>query len=232
MIEVNGVTKRYGRATVVHDVSLRCEPGTVTGFVGPNGAGKSTTLRIICGLTRPDRGRALVCGRAFRDLDRPGRRCGVLLDAGAQHAGRTARETLLLSARLLGAPPARADEVLDLVGLAPHARRRVRGFSLGMRQRLGVGHALLGRPEVLILDEPANGLDPEGIRWMRELLRTHAEQGGTVLLSSHLLSEVERTADHLVVLAAGRVVAAGSRTALAGPDGLEAEFLRLTAAPR
>jgi ABC-2 type transport system ATP-binding protein len=230
MIEVDGVTKRYGRTPVVDGVSLRCEPGTVTGFVGPNGAGKSTTLRIVCGLTRPDRGRALVCGVPFRRLRAPGRRCGVLLDAAAQHAGRTGRETLRLSARLLGVPNARVDEVIELVGLAGVAHRRIRGYSLGQRQRLGVGHALLGEPEVLILDEPANGLDPEGIRWMRELLRGHAGRGGTVLLSSHLLAEVERTADRLVVLAAGRVVAAGGRAELAGPDGFEAEFLRLTGA--
>ncbi|HTJ33716.1 MAG TPA: ATP-binding cassette domain-containing protein, partial [Dactylosporangium sp.] len=166
MIEVDELSKSYGRRAAVDGVSFRCEPGTVTGFLGPNGAGKSTTLRMICGLTRPTRGRALVCGAPYRALADPGRRCGVLLDAAAQHAGRTGREALALSARIVGAPAGRVDELLELVGLAgPAARRRVGAYSLGMRQRLGVAYALLGEPEVLILDEPANGLDPEGIRW-------------------------------------------------------------------
>jgi ABC-2 type transport system ATP-binding protein len=229
MIEVDELSRSYGGRPAVDRVSLRCEPGTVTGFLGPNGAGKSTTLRMICGLTRPARGRALVCGVPYRMLPDPGRRCGVLLDAGAQHAGRSGREALALSARVLGVPAARVDEVLELAGLvAAVARRRVGGYSLGQRQRLGVAHALLGAPEVLILDEPANGLDPEGIRWMRRLLRGHADAGGTVLLSSHLLAEVERVADRLVVLAAGRVVARGTPAEVAAGGDLEDEFLRLT----
>ncbi|RCG32348.1 ATP-binding cassette domain-containing protein [Sphaerisporangium album] len=230
MIEVNHLSKRYGDQIAVDAVSFRCEPGTITGFLGPNGAGKSTTLRMICGLTPPTSGEALVCGVPYRSLPVPGRRVGVLLDASAQHAGRTGREVLALSAQVLGVAGARVEELLDLVGLAgPAARKRVRGFSLGMRQRLGIAHALLGEPEVLILDEPANGLDPEGIRWMRHLLREHAARGGTVLLSSHLLHEIERTADRLVVIAGGRVVGRGGRDEiLAGGGDLEEEFLRLT----
>ncbi|GAA3787555.1 hypothetical protein GCM10022226_02340 [Sphaerisporangium flaviroseum] len=230
MIEVNHLSKRYGGQVAVDTVSFRCEPGTITGFLGPNGAGKSTTLRMICGLTPPTSGEALVCGVPYRSMGNPGRQVGVLLDASAQHTGRTGREVLALSAQVLGIGAARVEELLDLVGLAgPAARKRVRGYSLGMRQRLGIAHALLGEPEVLLLDEPANGLDPEGIRWMRRLLREHAARGGTVLLSSHLLSEVERTADRLVVIARGRVVGQGGRDELvAAGDDLEEEFLRLT----
>ncbi|GAA3305462.1 ATP-binding cassette domain-containing protein [Dactylosporangium vinaceum] len=229
MIEVEELWRWYSGRPVVAAASFRCEPGTVTGFLGPNGAGKSTTLRMLCGLTRPSRGRAKICGVPYRALGNPGRRCGVLLDAGAQHGGRTGRETLILAARIMGVPKARVDAVLERVGLAgPAARQRVGTYSLGMRQRLGVGQALLGAPEVLILDEPANGLDPEGIRWMRRLLRDHADAGGTVLLSSHLLAEVERIADRLVVIAGGRIVAQGTRSELAGPGDLEDEFLRLT----
>jgi ABC-2 type transport system ATP-binding protein len=185
---------------------------------------------MICGLTAPTSGGSLVGGVPYRSLANPGRRVGVLLDAAAQHAGRTGREVLALSAQVLGVAPARVGEVLDLVGLAgPAARKRVRGYSLGMRQRLGIAHALLGEPELLILDEPANGLDPEGIRWLRRLLREHAAQGGTVLLSSHLLAEVERTADRIVVIARGRIVAQGRRDELVAAGGdLEEEFLRLT----
>ncbi len=230
MIEVQVLSKRYGDRLAVAEVSLRCEPGTITGFLGPNGAGKSTTLRMICGLTPPTSGSALVCGVPYRSLANPGRQVGVLLDASAQHAGRTGREVLALSALVLGVGATRVDELLDRVGLAgPAARQRVRGYSLGMRQRLGIAHALLGEPEVLILDEPANGLDPQGFQWMRGLLREHAARGGTVLLSSHLLQEVDRTADRFVVITRGRVVAQGSRDQLVASGGdLEDEFLRLT----
>jgi ABC-2 type transport system ATP-binding protein len=230
MIEVNHLSKRYGGQLAVDAVSFRCEPGTVTGFLGPNGAGKSTTLRMICGLTTPTSGGALVCGVPYRSLASPGHRVGVLLDASAQHAGRTGREVLALSGQVLGTATGRVTELLDLVGLGgPAAGKRVRGYSLGMRQRLGIAHSLLGEPEVLILDEPANGLDPEGIRWMRRLLREHAARGGTVLLSSHLLPEVERIADRLVVIARGRVVGQGNRDELVAAGGdLEEEFLRLT----
>jgi ABC-2 type transport system ATP-binding protein len=222
MIEVQELTKRYGAQTAVDGVTFSCEPGTVTGFLGPNGAGKSTTLRMICGLTPPTAGSARVAGVPYRRLANPGRQVGVLLDAGAQHAGRTGRETLALSAQVLGVPGDRVDELIERVGLPPSAaRKRVRGYSLGMRQRLGVAHAMLADPPLLILDEPANGLDPEGIRWMRDLLRAHADSGGTVLLSSHLLHEVEALADRIVMIVGGTIRAQGDkRELLAGADGV------------
>ncbi|MCD6726280.1 MAG: ATP-binding cassette domain-containing protein [Solirubrobacteraceae bacterium] len=220
MIESHGLTKRLGGCLVVDDVSFRCEPGTVTGFLGPNGAGKTTTMRMICGLLNPDRGWAHVLGGAYRSLPNPGRRVGILLDAAAQHGGRRGREALAVSARTIGVDERRIDGLLELVGLdRAAARKRVRQYSLGMRQRLGLAHALLGSPEVLILDEPANGLDPEGMRWMRELLRDFADRGGTVLLSSHLLHEVEAVADQLVIIGAGKVVAQGARHELLAGAG-------------
>jgi ABC-2 type transport system ATP-binding protein len=210
MITTDSLSKSYGATTVVRDVSFSCDPGTITGFLGPNGAGKSTTLRMITGLTHPDAGTATVDGRPFAELPNPLRVAGTLLDASAMHAGRTGRATLRIAARMAGLPDSRVEQVLTRVGLAGAAAdRRVGDYSLGMRQRLGIGQALLGDPRVLILDEPANGLDPEGIAWMRSLLRDFADRGGTVLLSSHLLSEVQATADHLVVIAAGNVVASG-----------------------
>jgi ABC-2 type transport system ATP-binding protein len=221
MITVEQVTKRYGGATAVNDVSFRCEPGTVTGFLGPNGAGKSTTLRIIAGLTHPTAGAATVLGRNYRKLPNPGREVGVLLDASAQHAGRTGRETLAISAATIGVPKTRIPELLKLVGLPDSAaKKRVGKYSLGMRQRLGIAQAMLGDPSVLILDEPANGLDPEGIFWMRGLLRDFADRGGTVLLSSHLLREVEAVADHLVVIGGGRIVADGTKDDLLKATGV------------
>jgi ABC-2 type transport system ATP-binding protein len=211
MITAHALTKRYGRTPVVHDVSFTCQPGTITGFLGPNGAGKSTTLRMIAGLTRPDAGHATIDGHPFAELPNPCRVVGTLLDASAMHPGRTGRATLRLAADLAGVPAARVDEVLDTVGLGGSAAdRRVGAYSLGMRQRLGLAQALVGDPHILILDEPANGLDPEGIAWMRRLLRDFANRGGTVLLSSHLLAEVEATVDRLVVIGGGRVVAHGS----------------------
>ena len=220
MIESEGLTKRLGGRTVVQDVSFRCEPGTVTGFLGPNGAGKTTTLRMIGGLSEPDGGHATVLGGRYRDMRDPGLRVGILLDASAQHGGRRGREALAVSAQMLGVPDRRVDEVLTLVGLdRAAARKRVRAYSLGMRQRLGLAHALLGDPEVLILDEPANGLDPEGMRWMRGLLRDFADRGGTALLASHLLHEVEAVADQLVIIGAGRIAAAGSRAELLAGAG-------------
>jgi ABC-2 type transport system ATP-binding protein len=220
MIETEALTKQFGGRTVVSDVSFRCEPGTVTGFLGPNGAGKSTTLRMLVGLSEPDRGEARILGGRYRDLPNPGRRVGILLDASAQHAGRRGREALAVSARTMGVPAQRVDELLELVGLdEAAARRRVGQYSLGMRQRLGLAHALLGDPEVLILDEPANGLDPEGMRWMRELLREFADRGGTVLLSSHLLYEVEAVADQLLIIGGGRIVAQGTRDELLAGAG-------------
>jgi ABC-2 type transport system ATP-binding protein len=193
----------------VRDVSLHCEPGTITGFLGPNGAGKSTTLRMIVGLARPDHGTSTISGRPFVELPNPTRVVGTLLDASAMHGGRTGRATLKIAAQMAGMSTARVDHLLNLVGLTDAADRRVGGYSLGMRQRLGIAQTLVGEPEVLILDEPANGLDPEGIAWMRTLLRDFADHGGTVLLSSHLLHEVQATADHLVVISDGAVVAAG-----------------------
>jgi ABC-2 type transport system ATP-binding protein len=220
MISVEHVTKRYGKHTAVDDVSFRCEPGTVTGFLGPNGAGKSTTLRVVTGLTPPTAGTTSVSGTDYRRLANPGRHVGVLLDASAQHSGRTGREVLALSAKVLGVPQSRVGEMLALVGLDhTAAKRRVGNYSLGMRQRLGLANALLGDPQVLILDEPANGLDPEGIFWMRGLLRDFADRGGTVLLSSHLLREVEAIADHLVMIGNGRIAADGAKDELLAGTG-------------
>jgi ABC-2 type transport system ATP-binding protein len=193
----------------------------VTGFLGPNGAGKSTTMRMICGLTPPSSGTSTVVGVPYRDLPNPGREIGVLLDASAQHAGRTGREVLGLAAQVLGVPPVRVQELLEHVGLSgAAARRRVGDYSLGMRQRLGLAHALIGDPRVLILDEPANGLDPEGIFWMRGVLRDFADRGGTVLLSSHLLREVEAVADRLVVISGGKIVADGTKDELLSNAGI------------
>jgi ABC-2 type transport system ATP-binding protein len=221
MIAVDHLTKRYGSQLAVDDIAFRCEPGTVTGFLGPNGAGKSTTLRMICGLTPPTAGTATVLDMPYRKLDNPGRRIGVLLDASAQHSGRTGREVLAVSAQVLGVAPSRVGELLDLVGLDKRAaRKRVGNYSLGMRQRLGIAHALLGDPSVLVLDEPANGLDPEGIYWMRGLLRDFADRAGTVLLSSHLLNEVEAIADQLVVIGNGRIVAQGAKHELLATAGM------------
>ncbi|MDE3130176.1 MAG: ATP-binding cassette domain-containing protein, partial [Acidobacteriota bacterium] len=211
------LTKRYGGRTAVRDVTFRCEPGTVTGFLGPNGAGKSTTLKMLCGLALPSSGRASVLGTPFPELPNPGRRVGVLIDASAQHSGRRGAEVLATSAQLMGVERRRIGEMLELVDLdGAAARKRVGKYSLGMRQRLGIAHALLGDPEVLILDEPANGLDPEGMRWMRSLLRDFADRGGTVLLSSHLLGEVQAIADRLIVIARGEVVAQGAPSELTG----------------
>ena len=219
MINVNHLTKRYGSYTAVSDISFSCEAGTVTGFLGPNGAGKSTTLRMLTGLTPPTSGSVAIAGRAFADLPNPGRLIGVMLDAAAQHPGRTGLETLRLSTQLLDLPRTRANEMLELVGLSDAIDRRVGNYSLGMRQRLGIANALLGDPAILILDEPANGMDPEGIRWMRILLRDFAERGGTVLLSSHLLGEVQATVDRLVVIGGGRIVADDSLDSLLAGQG-------------
>jgi ABC-2 type transport system ATP-binding protein len=220
MISVDSLTRRYGGFTAVDRVTFTARPRRVTGFLGPNGAGKSTTLRVVVGLTAPTSGSATVLGRSYTDLPNPGREAGVLLDASAQHAGRTGRETLRLSAMTMGLPSSRVEEMLDLVSLTrKEADRRVRHYSLGMRQRLGLANALLGDPSVLILDEPANGLDPAGIRWMRDLLRDYADKGGTVLLSSHLLHEIEVIADDLVVIGNGRIVTQGTKQELLAGAG-------------
>ncbi|MCF6736275.1 ATP-binding cassette domain-containing protein [Blastococcus sp. KM273129] len=207
MIELRGLTKRYRARVAVDRLTVTVEPGRVTGFLGPNGSGKTTTIRCVLGLAQPTAGTATVRGRAYRDLAHPLREVGALVDPRARHPGRTAHAHLLALARGNGLPVHRVDDVIELVGLAPVAHERVRGFSLGMAQRLGIAAALLGDPEVLLLDEPVNGLDPEGIRWVRELLRDLADEGRTVLVSSHLMSEMQETADHLVVLGRGRLLA-------------------------
>ena len=215
MITVQNLTKTYGPFRAVDDVSFECRPGAVTGFLGPNGAGKSTTMRIMTGLTPPTAGDVRIDGKHYRDIPNPGRQVGVLLDASAQHAGRTGREILMLSALTMGLPTSRVDEMLELVSLTPsESKRRVKNYSLGMRQRLGIANALMGDPKVLILDEPANGLDPAGIHWMRSLLRHYADRGGTVLLSSHLLHEIEIIADEIIVIGQGRIVAQGTKAEL------------------
>jgi ABC-2 type transport system ATP-binding protein len=230
MIEFSHVSKTYRGVRALDDVSFTVEPGCVTGFLGPNGAGKSTALRILSGLSRPTSGSATVLGRPYTELDCPAYQVGSLLDAGAQHPGRTGREVLTLGAMVLGLPRSRVGEVLDLVGLTGReCRRRIAGYSLGMRQRLGIGHALLGRPRALILDEPANGLDPQGLRWMRGLLRELSAGGCSVLLSSHLLHEVEQVADRLVLIGRGRVLTQGTVAELGQGRGLEQTFLDLTA---
>ena len=215
MIQIDALSKRYGGFTAVDNVTFTAEPGRVTGFLGPNGAGKSTTMRILVGLTDPSSGSAHLLGRHYSQLPNPGLEVGVLLDASAQHGGRTGREILTLAARTMGLPKSRVAETLERVSLTEEeAGRRVRNYSLGMRQRLGIATALIGDPEVLILDEPANGLDPAGIRWMRDLLRGFADDGGTVLLSSHLLHVIEVIADDIVVIGNGRIVAQGTKQEL------------------
>src|SRR5688572_2204621 len=215
MIKVEGLTRKYGDFTAVDNISFVCQPGTVTGFLGPNGAGKTTTMRVMVGLTPPTGGRVTIGGHLYQDIPNPGRHVGVLLDASAQHAGRTGREILEIGARTMGLPSSRVDEMIELVSLTPtEAKRRLRNYSLGMKQRLGIAHALLGDPSVLILDEPANGLDPAGIRWMRGLLKGYAERGGTVMLSSHLLNEVELIADEMILIGRGKIVAQGSKKTL------------------
>ena len=221
MITVESLTKAYGGFKAVDDVSFVAQPGRVTGFLGPNGAGKTTAMRVMVGLTPPTHGQARIGGHLYRDIPNPGRHVGVLLDASAQHAGRTGREILTIGAKTMGLPLSRVDEMLHLVGLSDtEAKRRLRNYSLGMKQRLGIAHALLGDPSVLILDEPANGLDPAGIRWMRTLLKGYADRGGTVLLSSHLLNEVELIADEMILIGHGRIVAQGDKKSLlAGAQG-------------
>ena len=229
-VEVSGLTKEYGGVTVVDDVSFTAEPGRVTGLLGPNGAGKTTTLRMLLGLVAPSGGVARIGRSRYGEIERPVLTVGALLEASGAHEGRTGRDHLRVLCRAAGLPLARADEVLGAVGLARVGGRLVRGYSLGMRQRLGVAAALVGDPQVLILDEPGNGLDPAGIRWTRDLLRALAASGRTVLLSSHQLAEVEQLADDLVVIAAGRVVASGTLESVIGAHaGLEEAFLELTA---
>ena len=210
LIEAHELTKRFGDTVAVDHLSFQVEPGRVTGFLGPNGAGKSTTMRLICGLDRPASGTATIGGLTYQQLTRPLRTVGALLEARALHPGRSARNHLLFLAETQGFPTRRADEVLDLVGLRPVARKRAAGFSLGMTQRLGIAAAMLGDPQVLLLDEPGNGLDPEGIRWVRTFMQHLAREGRTVFVSSHLMSEMAVTADHLIVIGRGKLIAASS----------------------
>jgi ABC-2 type transport system ATP-binding protein len=207
MIEIEHVTKRYGDKVAVEDLSFTVKPGIVTGFLGPNGAGKSTTMRVILGLDRPTSGRATINGKAYADLPAPLHEVGALLEARAIHTGRSAYNHLMAMARTHGIGRARVDEVIELVGLSDVARKRAGGFSLGMGQRLGIASAMLGDPSTVILDEPANGLDPEGILWIRNLLKGLAAEGRTVFLSSHLMAEMAQTAEHLVVIGRGRMIA-------------------------
>jgi ABC-2 type transport system ATP-binding protein len=211
-IVVSGLTKQYPSLTAVNDLSFTVEPGRVTGFLGPNGAGKTTTLRMLLNLVMPTAGTATIGGRRYVDLTEPDRVVGAVLEASSAHKGRTGRNHLRACCIVAGLPARRAEEVLDLVGLQPAADRKFKGYSLGMKQRLGIAAAMLGDPRVLILDEPANGLDPEGIRWMREFLQGLAAEGRTVLVSSHLLSEMQALADDVVIVAAGRLVRQGAVT--------------------
>ena len=229
-IRIEGLHKSYGGFEAVHDVGFTARPGSVVGLLGPNGAGKSTTLHVLLGLATASSGTATFDDRRYADLEQPSRVVGALLDAGGLHPGRTGRDHLRVLATAARLPARRVDEVLDLVGMRPAAHRRVRTYSLGMKQRLGIAAALLGRPEVLVLDEPANGLDPAGMRWLRELLRSFADDGGTVLLASHVLAEVAQVADALVVIGQGRVVADGPLDDLVTDRSLEDVYLDLTAA--
>ena len=229
MIAVKSLTKRYGRVTAVNSLTFDVTPGMVTGFLGPNGSGKSTTMRMIMGLDAPDAGRATICGRAYRELRWPLREVGSMLEARSFHPGRSARSHLGALAASNAIPRARVDEVLGIVGLEAAADRRAGKFSLGMAQRLGVAAALLGDPRVLLLDEPVNGLDPEGIRWIRGLLRSMAAHGHTILVSSHLISEMALMAGELVVIGQGRLLAQTTVAGLsAGAESLEEAFLQLT----
>ena len=231
MIEAQGLSKRYGPTVAVQSLTFNVRSSMVTGFLGPNGSGKSTTMRLLLGLDRPDAGQVRIDGRRYRDLRWPLREVGALLEARAFHPGRSARAHLAALAASNRIPRSRVEEVLGLVGLAEVAGRRAGTFSLGMAQRLGIAAALLGDPPVLLLDEPVNGLDPEGIRWVRDLLRSLADEGRTVLVSSHLIGEIARTADHVLVIGRGRLLADTSVAELAARAGsLETSFFDLTAA--
>ena len=219
MIQAQSLTKRHGGKTAVDAIDFTVQPGKVTGLLGPNGAGKSTTMRMIVGLDQPSAGSVTVNGKHYREHRAPLREVGVLLDAKAVHTGRSARNHLLALAATHGIPASRVDEVIELTGLGTVARKRVGGFSLGMNQRLGIAAALIGDPAVLILDEPINGLDPEGVQWVRQLMRHLAAEGRTVLLSSHLMSEMALTADHLIMLGRGKVIADAKVSEIIGQAG-------------
>jgi ABC-2 type transport system ATP-binding protein len=228
-VTVHALTKRFGDVVAVEDLTFSLEPGTVTGFLGPNGAGKTTTLRLLLGLARPTAGEALVFGRRCGELDEPARRVGAVLESNDFHPGRSGRDHLRMLALAADIPSRRVEEVLALVELEHVARRRVKTYSLGMRQRLGLAAALLGDPELLILDEPANGLDPAGVHWLRRFLRDFAEQGRTVLVSSHILAEVAQTVDRIVIIDRGRLRASGTLAELTQRGRtLEEVYLELT----
>jgi ABC-2 type transport system ATP-binding protein len=231
IIQAHGLTKKFGSVRAVEDLSFSVQRGSVTGFLGPNGAGKTTTLRMLLGLVAPDAGTATIDGRAYTDLPEPLHRVGAVLEASSFHPGRTARNHLRIQALAGAADPGRIDEVLDLVQLTGAASRRIGGFSLGMRQRLGLATALLADPEILILDEPANGLDPEGVHWLRSLLRGFAAEGGTVLVSSHMLAETAQTVDSVVIIDHGRLIAQEALASLTAHGDLEDAFLQLTGHP-
>jgi len=215
-IEITGLTKRFGGFTAVDDLTFTVEPGRITGFLGPNGAGKTTTMRMLLGLIRPSAGTATINGTSYHDLATPMRTVGAALEATNFHPGRSGRDHLIVLATAAGIPTARVDQLLELTGIPAAARKRAGSYSMGMRQRLGLAAALLGDPQVLVLDEPANGLDPEGIRWLRQFLRHLSGQGKTILVSSHLLQEMEQTVDDVVIIANGRLIKAGPVSSLHG----------------
>jgi len=230
IVTVDHVTKRFGELVAVDDVTFSLHPRTVTGFLGPNGAGKTTTLRVLLGLAEPTSGEALILGRRYASLDHPVRRVGAVLESNDFHPRRTGRDHLRVLAAAADLPISRVDDVLELVALQPAAKKPVKTYSLGMRQRLGLAAALLGEPDLLILDEPANGLDPVGVRWLREYLRSFADGGGTVLVSSHVLAEVAQTVDRVVIIDRGSVVADAPLDEVAGRgQSLEDAYLELTA---
>ena len=219
VVVAKSLTKRFGDLLAVDDLSFSLQPGTVTGFLGPNGAGKTTTLRMLLGLATPTSGQARIFDKPYAEIERPALRIGAVLEATDFHPGRSGRDHLRMLGQAVGVPDSRADEVLGLVELTDAAHRRVKGYSLGMRQRLGLAAALLGDPELLILDEPANGLDPEGVRWLRDFLRTLAAEGHTVLISSHVLAEVAQTVDQVLIISRGRLVAESSLAELTARVG-------------
>ena len=230
VVRAAALTKHFGELVAVRDLTFTLERGTVTGFLGPNGAGKTTTLRLLLGLAEPTSGSALVFGRRYRDLAQPSRRVGAVLESGDFHPGRSGRDHLRALALAASLPPSRVEAVLELVELTPAADRRAKTYSLGMRRRLGLAAALLGEPELLVLDEPANGLDPAGVHWLRAFLRRFAEEGGTVLVSSHVLAEIAQTVDQVVIIDRGRLVAVLAIDELrASGESLEARYLELTA---
>ncbi len=230
VVSVRSLTKRYGELVALEDLTFTLETGTVTGFLGPNGAGKTTTLRLLLGLAEPTQGEACVFGRRYRELDDPARRVGAVLESNDFHPGRSGHDHLRVLALAADIPAGRVEEVLELVELARAAKRRVGTYSLGMRQRLGLAGALLGDPELLVLDEPANGLDPAGVHWLRAFLRRFADQGGTVVISSHVLAEIAQTVDQVVIIDGGRLIATARLDELTGRgETLEDTYLRLTA---